>query len=87
MQHSGSNSWQHALLQSAVQDLREKIDQHYRVRLILDNLPITTYDLEDAPESIRPGYQVTFQPRNWTLRDQNFHVAAPYASDEDVLKP
>lgn len=41
-----------------VQDLREKIDQHYRVRLILDNLPITTYDLEDAPESIRPGYQV-----------------------------
>ena len=42
------------------QDLREKIDQHYRVRLILDNLPITTYDLEDAPESIRPGFQESF---------------------------
>lgn len=41
-----------------VQDLREKIDQHYRVRLILDNLPITTYDLEKAPESIRPGFEV-----------------------------
>lgn len=41
-----------------VQDLREKIDQHYRVRLILDNLPITTYDLEENPESIRPGYEI-----------------------------
>ena len=43
-----------------VQDLREKIDQHYRVRLILDNLPITTYDLEENPESIRPGYEIGF---------------------------
>ena len=43
-----------------LQDLREKIDQHYRVRLILDNLPITTYDLEENPESIRPGYEVGF---------------------------
>lgn len=43
---------------NCLQDLREKIQQHYRVRLILDNLPITTYDLEDEPESIRPGYQV-----------------------------
>jgi len=42
------------------QDLREKIDQHYRVRLILDNLPITTYDLEENPESIRPGYEIGF---------------------------
>lgn len=39
-----------------------KIDQHYRVRLILDNLPITTYDLEDLPESIRPGFQVHLSP-------------------------
>lgn len=43
-----------------LQDLREKIDQHYRVRLILDNLPITTYDLEENPESIRPGYEIGF---------------------------
>jgi hypothetical protein len=41
-----------------MQDLREKIDQHYRARLILDNLPITTYDLEENPESIRPGYEI-----------------------------
>ena len=40
--------------------MREKIDQHYRVRLILDNLPITTYDLEENPESIRPGYEIGF---------------------------
>lgn len=31
--------------------LRDKIRQQYRVRLILDNLPITTYDLELDPES------------------------------------
>ena len=43
------------------QDLREKIDQHYRVRLILDNLPITTYDLAENPESIRPGYEVGYE--------------------------
>ena len=45
----------------AAQDLREKIDQHYRVRLILDNLPITTYDLAENPESIRPGYEVGYE--------------------------
>lgn len=43
------------------QDLREKIDQRYRVRLILDNLPVTTYDLEDNPESVRPGYEVGYE--------------------------
>ena len=31
--------------------LKDKIKQQYRVRLILDNLPITTYDLELDPES------------------------------------
>ena len=46
-----------------LQDLREKIDQYYRVRLILDNLPITTNDLEGFPENIRPGYQVCFDKR------------------------
>ena len=51
----------HTELEAAgAQDLREKIDQHYRVRLILDNLPITTYDLEENPESIRPGYEIGF---------------------------
>ena len=33
------------------QMLQDKIRQQYRVRLILDNLPITTYDLELDPES------------------------------------
>jgi transmembrane 9 superfamily member 2/4 len=40
--------------------LKHKIDQHYRVRLILDNLPITTYDLEQDPESVRPGFELGF---------------------------
>lgn len=34
-----------------LQMLRDKIRQQYRVRLILDNLPITTYDLTLDPES------------------------------------
>lgn len=44
-----------------MQNLNEKIDQQYRVRLILDNLPVTTYDLEENPESVRPGYEVGYQ--------------------------
>lgn len=35
--------------------LQDKIRQQYRVRLILDNLPITTYDLELDPESGTPA--------------------------------
>ena len=31
------------------------------MRLILDNLPITTYDLAENPESIRPGYEVGYE--------------------------
>ena len=34
-----------------LQKLVDKVKQQYRVRLILDNLPITTYDLELDPES------------------------------------
>ena len=42
------------------QDLKEKIQQRYRVRLILDNLPVTTYDLKLDPESVRPGFELGF---------------------------
>ena len=38
--------------------MRQKIKQNYRVRLILDNLPVTTYDLEEHPDSVRPGFMV-----------------------------
>lgn len=44
-----------------MQNLNEKIDQQYRVRLILDNLPVTTYDLEENPESVRPGYELGYE--------------------------
>lgn len=37
------------------QRLTDRIKQQYRVRLILDNLPITTYDLELDPESGEDG--------------------------------
>jgi hypothetical protein len=30
-----------------LQDLKHKIDQHYRVNMVLDNLPVTVYDLLD----------------------------------------
>ena len=42
-------------------NLRDKIKREYRVRLILDNLPITTYDLEQDPESVRPGFEVGYR--------------------------
>ena len=51
----------------AVQDITTKIEDEYRVRLILDNLPITTYDLEQGPESVRPGEprQLWICPGGW----------------------
>ncbi|KAL6780112.1 EMP70 [Auxenochlorella protothecoides x Auxenochlorella symbiontica] len=50
-----------ALTSKEVKTLKEKIRDQYRVRLILDNLPITTYDLELDPESVRPGYEVGYK--------------------------
>ena len=29
--------------------------------MILDNLPITTYDLAENPDSVRPGFEVGFE--------------------------
>jgi transmembrane 9 superfamily member 2/4 len=50
-----------ALTKSQSKNLRDKIKSQYRVRLILDNLPITTYDLEQDPESVRPGFEVGYR--------------------------
>mmetsp|Transcript_1335 Transcript_1335/g.3985 ORF Transcript_1335/g.3985 Transcript_1335/m.3985 type:complete len:711 (+) Transcript_1335:270-2402(+) len=49
-----------ALTQEEAEDMSQKIEDQYRVRLILDNLPITTYDLERGPESVRPGFDMGF---------------------------
>ena len=48
--------------------LKEKIRDQYRVRLILDNLPITTYDLELEPESVRPGFEIGYK------KDDKYYV-------------
>eukprot|EP00887_Chlorella_sp_A99_P002502 scaffold6.g2502.t1 len=52
--------------------LKDRIFQQYRVRLILDNLPITTYDLELQPNyeqgSVLPGYELGY------IRNQRFYV-------------
>ncbi len=48
--------------------LHEKIRDGYRVRLILDNLPITTYDLQRDPESVRPGFELGF------ISDNKYYV-------------
>ena len=50
-----------ALSKVQTKNLRDKIRNQYRVRLILDNLPITTYDLEQDPESVRPGFEVGYR--------------------------
>lgn len=50
-----------ALSKEEAKTLKDKIKDEYRVRLILDNLPITTYDLEENPESVRPGFEVGFK--------------------------
>jgi transmembrane 9 superfamily protein 2/4 len=49
-----------ALSPKQAKNLKDKIKGQYRVRLILDNLPITTYDLELDPESVRPGFEVGY---------------------------
>lgn len=36
-----------------MQDLKDKIDNRYRVRMVLDNMPITTFDLT----TVRPCLQ------------------------------
>lgn len=53
------------LIDKEVQRLQEKIKQQYRARLILDNLPITMYDLDPEtgpkPESVMPGFEVGYE--------------------------
>ncbi|EFJ42043.1 hypothetical protein VOLCADRAFT_77298 [Volvox carteri f. nagariensis] len=41
--------------------LKRLIDQHYRVNLILDNLPVTVYNLLDETEFLRPGFEVGYK--------------------------
>ncbi|GIL84591.1 hypothetical protein Vretimale_14585 [Volvox reticuliferus] len=45
-----------------VKMLKRLIDQHYRVNLILDNLPVTVYDLlNENNEFLRPGFEVGYK--------------------------
>lgn len=50
-----------ALTKEQAENMKTKIDQKYQVRLILDNLPITTLDLEKGPEFVRPGFDLGFR--------------------------
>ncbi|PRW57442.1 Transmembrane 9 superfamily member 4 isoform B [Chlorella sorokiniana] len=50
-----------ALTQSEVQRLQDSIRQGHRVRLSLDGLPITTYDLQQHSERVRPGFEVGYE--------------------------
>lgn len=36
---------------SCMQELKHRIDNHYRVNMVLDNLPVTVYDLLDEVRS------------------------------------
>lgn len=60
----GQNGSYGKLTKDEATDLQEKIRDGYNVRLILDNLPVTTYDLQRGPESVRPGYELGFVADN-----------------------
>eukprot|EP00889_Picochlorum_renovo_P003444 jgi/Picre1/30474/NNA_005838.t1 len=44
--------------------LKEKIKEIKEYEDDLDNLPITTYDLEKQPDSVRPGFEVGFRVKD-----------------------
>jgi len=45
-----------------VKDLKHKIDNHYRINMVLDNLPVTVYDLLDEnQEFVRPGFELGYK--------------------------
>ncbi|KXZ49791.1 hypothetical protein GPECTOR_19g242 [Gonium pectorale] len=51
-----------ALTAKEARTLRRLIDQHYRVNMILDNLPVTVYDLLDEKnEYVRPGFELGYK--------------------------
>ena len=63
-----------ALSKAEAKELKEKIREEYRVRMILDNLPITTYDLEKQPDSVRPGFEVGMYDKDTNKYYVNNHL-------------
>mmetsp|Transcript_12263 Transcript_12263/g.36002 ORF Transcript_12263/g.36002 Transcript_12263/m.36002 type:complete len:676 (-) Transcript_12263:344-2371(-) len=42
--------------------IQKLIDEHYRVNMILDNLPVTMYDLlDETQEYVRPGFELGYK--------------------------
>ncbi|KAG2491788.1 hypothetical protein HYH03_009948 [Edaphochlamys debaryana] len=57
------------LSEKDVKTFKRLIDKHYRVNLILDNLPVTVYDLLDEKnEFLRPGFELGYK------RDGKYYV-------------
>ena len=51
-----------ALTKDEVANLKSKIDDAYRINMILDNLPVTVYDLLDEnQEFVRPGFELGYK--------------------------
>eukprot|EP00892_Ulva_mutabilis_P012316 jgi/Ulvmu1/9457/UM052_0023.1 len=48
------------LTKKQVKDLKHKIDNRYRIRMVLDNMPITTYDLTQVQgmAHLQPGFEL-----------------------------
>jgi len=43
-------------------EMKTKIDEHYRINMLLDNLPVTVYDLLDTNQQfVRPGFELGFK--------------------------
>ncbi|KAI8465394.1 MAG: Endomembrane protein 70-domain-containing protein [Monoraphidium minutum] len=49
-----------ALTADQAKMVKSKINSKYRVNMILDNLPVTVYDLQNDNEFVRPGFELGY---------------------------
>eukprot|EP01025_Chloroclados_australasicus_P052878 TRINITY_DN6182_c0_g2_i1.p1 TRINITY_DN6182_c0_g2~~TRINITY_DN6182_c0_g2_i1.p1 ORF type:complete len:676 (+),score=29.99 TRINITY_DN6182_c0_g2_i1:38-2029(+) len=80
------------LTEDGAKNLQHKIDNEYRINMILDNMPITTYDLEMNPDSVRPGFDLGYKEddKYYIYNHLTFNVlvhpsSGTYVSDMDKL--
>ncbi|KIY92886.1 Putative phagocytic receptor 1a Flags:Precursor [Monoraphidium neglectum] len=57
----GKDGFAPALSAGQAKALKDKVDKGYRVNMVLDNLPVTTQDLAQDNEFVRPGFDLGFR--------------------------
>ncbi|KAI8474011.1 MAG: hypothetical protein J3K34DRAFT_383427 [Monoraphidium minutum] len=50
-----------ALTAEQAEAFMSRVDKRYRVNLVLDNLPVTVYDLQGENEFVRPGFELGYE--------------------------